>query len=201
MADPGFTIWFTGLSGSGKSTQAEQLREVLVGRGRHVELLDSGKIRRALNRSLGFTRSDIEINLRRLGYECELLNRNGVVAIVSAISPYRDVRDAIRGDIGRFVEVYCRCPLEVLARRDTHELYARAQRGEIKNVAGMDAPYEEPIKPEVVAETDRETPEACVARIIRTAELLAYLSPVQASCYTPEQEEMIRRRLRDLGYM
>jgi adenylyl-sulfate kinase len=197
----GFTIWFTGMSGSGKSTLAEQVREVLVGRGLHVEWLDSARIRRELNRDLGFTREDIEANLRRLGYECRLLNRNGVVAIVSAISPYRDTRDALRTELGRFMEVYCRCPLEVLVQRDDHGLFKRARAGEIKNVAGIDAPYEEPLKPEVVCETDREPVEECVYRIVRTAEILGYLKLGQPSAYTPEEEEMIRQRLRGLGYM
>jgi adenylylsulfate kinase len=201
MADMGFTIWFTGLSGSGKTTLAERLREALVGRGLRVEWLDSEKIRRELNRDLGFTRTDIEQNLRRLAYECKLLNRNGVIAIVSAISPYRDVRDAVRADLVRFMEVYCRCPLEVLARRDEHKLYERAQRGEIKNVAGFDAPYEEPLKPEVAVETDRDSPEACVEKIVRTAEILNYLAPVEGSRYTPAEEELIRQRLHDLGYI
>ena len=201
MADLGFTIWFTGLSGSGKSTLAGQVREVLVGRGLNVEWLESGKIRRQLNRDLGFTKVDIEANLRRIGYECKMLNRNGVVAIVSAISPYRDVRDVIRTDIERFMEVYCRCPLEVLVQRDDHKLYERAQQGEIKNVAGIDAPYEEPFKPEVVVETDRETPDACVARIVKTAEVAGYLARVESSCYTPEEEDMIRQRLRSFGYL
>jgi len=201
MTNQGFTIWFTGLSGSGKTTLAERVREVLVGRGLHVEWLDSARIRRELNRDLGFSRADIEQNLRRIGYECKLLNRNGVVALVSAISPYRDVRDDLRADLGRFMEVYCRCPLEVLVRRDEHRLYERAQRGEVRNVAGIDAPYEEPIKPEVVVETDRERPEACVAKIIRTAEILGYLTPVEPSRYTPEEEELIKQRLRDLGYL
>lgn len=201
MADAGFTIWFTGLSGSGKSTLAERLRDAIVGRGLPVEWLDSERIRRDLNRDLGFSRADIEQNLRRLGYECKLLNRNGVVAIVSAISPYRDVRDALRADLGRFMEVYCRCPLEVLVRRDEHKLYERAQRGEIKNVAGFDAPYEEPLKPEVVVETDRETPDVCAEKIIRTAEILGHLPPAEPSRYTPKEEGLIRQRLRDLGYI
>lgn len=202
MPNNGFTIWFTGLSGSGKSTLAARTREVLVDRGIHAEWLDSAKIRRELNRDLGFTREDIEKNLKRLGYECRLLNRNGVVALVSAISPYRDTRDSIRDDIGRFVEVYCRCPLEVLVRRDEHGLFERAQKGEIRNVAGIDVMYEEPIKPEVVVETDRESPETGVNRIIKTAEILGYLEPAKkGAVYTRQEEELIRNRLRDLGYL
>jgi len=201
VAEQGFTIWFTGLSGSGKSTLAERVREALIGRGLRVEWLDSARIRHELNRDLGFTREDIEQNLRRIAYECRLLNRNGVIAVVSAISPYRDVRDSIRAELGRFMEVYCRCPLEVLVRRDDNRVYERAQRGEVRNVAGYDAPYEEPLRPEVACETDRETVEACVQKILRTAEILGYLEPVEPSRYTPQEEEMIRQRLRDLGYL
>lgn len=201
MAAQSFTIWFTGLSGSGKSTLAERVREDLVGRSLAVEWLDSSRIRRELNRDLGFSREDIEHNLRRIGYECLLLNRNGVIAIASAISPYREVRDALRQQIGRFIEVYCRSPLEVLARRDEHKLYERAQRGEIKNVAGIDAPYEEPLKPEVVVETDREDIATCVRKITHTAEILGYLAPHESSLYTPQEEDLIKQRLRDLGYI
>jgi adenylyl-sulfate kinase len=201
MAEQGFTIWFTGLSGSGKSTLAEGVRETLQRRGLQVEWLDSGKIRRELNRDLGFTREDVEKNLRRLGYECKLLNRNGVVALVSAISPFRGVRDELREQIGRFVEVYCRCPLEVLVKRDTHGLYEKAQGGEIQNVAGINAPYEEPLKPEVAVETDRESIDSCVERIIKTAEILEYLKPAKSCAYTPNEEAMIKQRLRDLGYL
>jgi adenylylsulfate kinase len=201
MPDAAFTMWFTGLSGSGKTTLAEHVREVLVGRGLHVEWLESARIRRELNRDLGFTKQDIEQNLLRIGYECKLLNRNGVIAIVSAISPYRDARDSLREQIGRFMEVYCRCPLEVLVLRDEHKLYERAQKGEIKNVAGIDAPYEEPLKPEVAVETDRESVDDCVKLIVRTAEILGYLEPLQPSSYTPDEETMIKKRLRDLGYI
>jgi len=201
MTPEGFTVWFTGLSGSGKTTLAGMLRDQLVGRGLRVEWLDSARIRRELNRDLGFSRHDIEANLQRLGYECKLLNRNGVVAIVSAISPYRDVRDAIRTEIGRFVEVYCRCPMEVLMRRDDHDLFERAQRGEVQNVAGVNAPYEEPFKPEVLLNTDTEPPDACVRKILATLEILGYLSPAESAAYSPEEEQIIKNRLRDLGYI
>ena len=130
MSPEGFTAWFTGLSGSGKSTLAAALRDRLQELGHHVELLDSGRLRRELNRSLGWSREEIESNLKRLGYEAKMLNRNGVVVLVSAVSPYRDVRDAIREDVGRFIEVYCRCPMEVLLKRDDQGLFERASRGE-----------------------------------------------------------------------
>ncbi len=197
----GFTIWFTGLSGSGKSTVGAAVGEALRVRGHKVEVLDSGRIRKLLNRSLGFTREEIEVNLLRLGYECKMLNRNGVVGIVTAVSPYRDVRSRIREDVGRFVEVYCRCPMEVLMKRGAAELFEKAQRGEIAHVAGVNAPYEEPLKPEVLLNTDQLSVDHAVTNVIATLELLGRIEPIESACYTPEEEEMIRQRLQDLGYL
>ena len=201
MASEGLTIWFTGLSGSGKSTLATLLRDQLVGLGHHCELLDSGRIRQVLNRSLGFSREEIDQAMMRIAYECKLLNRNGVIVVVAAVSPYRDVRDRIRGDIGRFIEVYCRCPMEVLLKRDEKDLFGRAERGEIQHVAGLNAPYEEPIKPEVLCNTDTESPDACVAKIMTTLRLLGHLPETTPAGYTPDEEAMIRQRLEDLGYI
>ena len=197
----GFTVWFTGLPRSGKSAVARLLVEALHIRGLHVEYLSSSKIRKELNRSLGFTREEIETNLRRLGYECKLLNGNGVVSVVTAVSPYRDVRDALRADIGAFIEVCCRAPMEVLMARDTRRLFERAKAGEIEHVAGVNAPYEEPFKPEVLLNTDSESPEACCAKIVTTLELLKFIEPVEPAAYTADEEEMIKQRLRDLGYL
>ncbi len=210
-----FTIWFTGMSGSGKSTIGKGVEDALRARGLRVELLDSGRIRQQLNRTLGFTREEVETNLLRLGYECSMLNRNGVVAIVTAVSPYRDVRDRIREQIckptmstskpatpvGGFVEIHCRCPMEVLMERGARELFEKAQRGELKHVAGVDVPYEEPLKPEVLLNTDQISLETCVNQTITTLEVLGRIDKVEGSCYTPAEEEMIRRRLQDLGYI
>ncbi|RME40927.1 MAG: adenylyl-sulfate kinase [Planctomycetota bacterium] len=196
-----FTIWFTGLSSSGKSTIASLVTERLRARGLSVELLDSGRIRQQLNRTLGFTREEIETNLLRLGYECRMLNRNGVIAVAAAVSPYRDVRDRLRNEIGDFVEVYCRCPLEVLMERGSRDLFERARRGEIQHVAGVNAPYEEPLKPEVLLDTDRLTPEESADKVIATLEVLGRIRKVPQAAYTPEEEEMIRRRLQNLGYL
>lgn len=201
MQEQGFTIWLTGLSGSGKSTLVSLLRDALVARGHTCEVLDSGRIRQALNRSLGFTREEIDTNLKRLAYECKLLNRNGVIALVAAVSPYRDIRDAIRADLGRFIEVYCRCPLEVLVQRDQAGLFEKAQRGEIQHVAGVNAPYEEPFKPEVLINSDTETPEQGVARTLTTLEILGYLPKRRSAEYTAGEEAIIRKRLQDLGYI
>ena len=201
MTTEGFTVWFTGLTGSGKSTLATMLHDQIAGLGHSCEMLDSGRIRQALNRSLGFTRDEIESNLLRIAYECKLLNRNGVIAVVGAISPYREVRDRIREDIGRFIEVYCRCPLEVLMRRDKSDLFGRAQRGEIEHVAGINAPYEEPIKPEVLLNTDVDPPADCVKKILSTLRILGYLPEATSAAYTAEEEDIIKQRLQDLGYI
>ena len=201
MSTDGFTIWFTGLTGSGKSTLVGLLHDQVVGLGYSCETLDSGRIRQLLNRSLGFTREEIEANLMRIAYECKLLNRNRVIAIVGAISPYRAARDRIRQDVGRFIEVYCRCPLEVLMERDQSGLFERAQRGEVEHVAGINAPYEEPIKPEVLLNTDVETPDDCVQKILSTLRLLGYLPEADSSAYTAEEESIIKQRLQDLGYL
>ncbi len=201
MPEQGFTVWFTGVTGSGKSTLAALLQEDLAGRGCSCEVLDSGRIRQELNRSLGFSRQEIETNLKRIAYECKLLNRNGIIGIAAAVSPYRDTRDEIRADLDRFIEVYCRCPMEVLLRRDQKDLFARAQRGEVLHVAGINAPYEEPIRPEVLLNTDTEPPDNSVSKIVTTLQLLRYLPEATPVGYTAQQEQIIKRRLEDLGYI
>lgn len=189
------------MSGSGKSTVGTAVAELLRSRGLAVEVLDSGRIRAQINRSLGFSREEIEENTLRLGYECTLLNRNGVIAIVSSVSPYREVRDLVREKVNDFVEVHCRCPMEVLLKRDTAGLYERAMKDEIAHVAGVNAPYEEPLKPEVLLNTDQLTVDDAAANVVKTLELLGRIDRVDPACYTPEEEEMIRQRLQDLGYL
>ena len=196
-----FTIWFTGLSGSGKSTIAKILTDALVHRGKRAELLDSARIRATYNRDLGFTREQVETNLRRIGFECQMLNRNGVIAIAVSISPYKTIRDELRSTFDRFIEVFCDCPLEVVKSRDKNNLFSRAARGEIKNVAGVNAPYEPPESPEVHCYTDRDGQEKCVALILKTLELMTYLKKEDSNTYTAEEEEMVRNRLKDLGYI
>jgi len=198
----GFTLWFTGLSGSGKSTLAHAVAEELLERGLKVEILDGDVVRTHLSKGLGFSKEDRDTNIRRIGFVCHLLARNDVVAIGAAISPYRDIRDENRKLIGRFVEVYCKCPLEALRERDVKGLYAKAEAGQIQNFTGVSDPYEEPLNPEVVAETDRETVEESVARIIRTLELMGYIpaSPAETD-YTADEEEKIKERLKALGYI
>jgi adenylyl-sulfate kinase len=204
MERQGFTVWFTGLSGSGKTTLARAVEGVLRQRGLKVEVLDGDVVRTNLSKGLGFGKEDRDTNIKRIGFVCKLLTRNGVVAIGSAISPYREVRDSIRGDIGRFVEVYCQCPLEVLVERDVKGLYRKALAGEIDNFTGVSDPYEEPLRPEVVVDTDRESPAESLAKILTKLEELGYIPPAltdEADSYTADEEQMLEDRLKALGYL
>jgi adenylyl-sulfate kinase len=197
----GFTIWFTGLSCSGKTTISRRVAEELLKRGLKVEILDGDVVRTNLSKGLGFSKEDRDTNIKRIGFVCKLLSRNGVVAIGAAISPYREVRDYNRQEIGDFVEVYCKCPLEVCIERDVKGLYKKALAGEIPNYTGVSDPYEEPLDPEVVLETDREEEEESVAKVMRKLEELRYVQPAEAVSYSEEEEETIKQRLTDLGYM
>jgi adenylyl-sulfate kinase len=204
MEQQGFTLWFTGLSGSGKTTLARHVERILRDRGLKVEVLDGDIIRTNLSNGLGFSKEDRDTNIKRIGFVCKLLSRNGVVAIASAISPYREVRDYVRRDIGRFVEVYCRCPLDVLVERDVKGLYKKALAGEIDRFTGVSDPYEEPLNPEVLVRSDEETPEESVVKIIARLEELGYIPEApdeEEKAYSQEEEEMVEERLRALGYM
>ncbi len=201
MKDKGFTIWFTGLSGAGKTTLSKMVESELRRRGiEKVELLDGDVIRTHLSKGLGFSKEDRDANIKRIGFVCKLLSRNGVIAIAAAISPYREVRDFNRREIGDFVEVYCKCSLETCIQRDVKGLYKKALAGEIKNYTGIDDPYEEPLNPEIVLETDRETPEESLAKIMQRLDVLGYL-PVEEEVYSAEEEEKVRKRLKDWGYV
>ena len=204
MEQQGFTLWFTGLSGSGKTTLARAVEGILRDRGFKVEVLDGDVVRTNLSKGLGFSKEDRDTNIKRIGFVCKLLTRNGVVAIGSAISPYREVRDFVRQDIGRFVEVYCRCPLDALIERDVKGLYRQALDGEIENFTGVSDPYEEPLNPEVIADTDREAPEESVRKIIGKLEELGYIPEApedEDRVYTEEEEQILEDRLRALGYL
>ena len=202
MSSKGFTLWFTGLSGSGKTTIARAVEEILLERGLNVEVLDGDVVRTNLSKGLGFSKEDRDINIKRIGFVCNLLTRNGVAAIAAAISPYREIRDYNREMIDRFIEVYVKCPLDVLTKRDVKGLYAKALAGEIKGFTGVDDPYEEPLKPEILVETDKETEEESVAKIVRTLELMGHVPGADASQdYSAEEEEKIKQRLKDLGYI
>jgi adenylylsulfate kinase len=201
MAQKGFTIWLTGLSGAGKSTLARLIETELQARGHKVEVLDGDVIRTNLSKGLGFSKEDRDTNIRRIGFVCNLLTRNEVVAIAAAISPYRNVRDEVRRDIGSFVEVFVKCPINVLAERDVKGLYKKALAGDLKNFTGVDDPYEEPANPEITVATDTETPSQSVARILSKLEEMSLVAPAPPSGYSEEDEEEVRRRLEALGYV
>jgi adenylyl-sulfate kinase len=202
MEHKGFTLWFTGLSGSGKTTLARGVEAILRERGTKVEVLDGDIIRQNLSKGLGFSKEDRDTNIKRIGFVCKLLTRNGVVAIGSAISPYREVRDLVREDIGRFVLVYVKCPVDVLIRRDVKGLYKKALSGEIPNFTGISDPYEEPLDAEIVVDSSEQSPQESVAKIIAKLEELEYIPPTQQQAvYSEEEEKEVEERLRELGYI
>src|SRR6266516_4574720 len=172
----GFTLWLTGLSGAGKSTLATAVGHELRRRGVRVEVLDGDEVRQNLSKGLGFTREDRDTNIRRIGYVAKLLARNGVVVITAAISPYRAVRDEVRREIGAFVEVYVKASLGECVRRDTKGLYARALAGEIAQFTGVSDPYEEPLAPELVVDTEREDVATSATQVIDRLVELGYLA-------------------------
>ena len=166
----GFTLWLTGLSGAGKTTLAELLKTELRARSVSVEVLDGDEVRTNLSKGLGFSKEDRDTNIRRIGYVCRLLSRNGVGTISAAISPYSAIRDEVRLAIAQdgveFIEVFVKCPIAVLAERDVKGLYKKALAGEIKGFTGVSDPYEEPLAPDVVVETDRESIEFSISKIL-----------------------------------
>lgn len=163
----GFTLWFTGLSGAGKSTIANILEKKIKDLGLKIEILDGDIVRTHLSKGLGFSKEDRDTNIRRIGYVANLLSRNGVIVITAAISPYRSVRDEVREMHENFIEVYAKCPLEVAEKRDVKGLYKKARAGEIPQFTGISDPYEEPHSPEIIVETNKETPEESADKILR----------------------------------
>jgi len=173
------TVWFTGMSGAGKSTCSRLVVQYLKTLGVNVELLDGDEIRTNLCQDLGFSRQDRDTNIRRIGYVCELLTRNGAFVCVAAISPYREVREEVRKKIGDFIMVHCDAPLEVLEERDVKGLYKLARAGKIKNFTGISDPYEPPPNPEVVVHSDgTESPGQSAAKVIRVLEEKGYLPKI-----------------------
>jgi adenylyl-sulfate kinase len=166
----GLTIWFTCLSGAGKSTIGQRVAVELRDRGHRVEVLDGDEVRQTLSAGLGFTKEDRDINIRRIGFVAELLTRNGVVAITAAISPYKDTRAEVRQRIGRFVEVYVSCSIDVLSERDVKGLYKRALAGEIAHFTGISDPYEAPDVPDVIVDSGTQTVEESVALVLAAIE-------------------------------
>jgi len=171
----GVTVWFTGLSGAGKTTLARAVYDELKSRGHKVELLDGDVVRQYLTKGLGFTKEDRDENIRRIGFVADLLTRNGVIVLVAAISPYRKTREEVRQKIGNFIEVYVNAPLEVCEQRDVKGLYKKARAGEIKNFTGISDPYEPPTNPEIECRTDIESKNESLFKILRELERLGFL--------------------------
>ncbi len=172
----GFTVWFTGLSGAGKSTVAEMLYHEFQARQMKTEILDGDVVRQNLSKGLGFSKEDRDTNVLRIGFVAELLTRNGVATICCPISPYKETRDQVRAMIGEFVEVYVHATLDELSQnRDPKGLYKKALAGEIKGFTGVDDPYEVPERPELVLDTMVESPEGSLQRTLTRLRELGYL--------------------------
>lgn len=203
MEHKGFTLWFTGLSGSGKSAIADEVAKILIHRDMKVERLDGDIVRESLTKDLGFTKEDRDKNIERVTFVAKLLSRNGVATIVSFISPYIERRDAARKETENFIEVYVKCPLEVLIERDVKGLYKKAMDGEIENFTGISHPYEEPENPEIVVNTDKESLEESVGNVLKWLEENGYVPPAREDeeNVTEEEEEEIKKRLEMLGYL
>ena len=171
----GVTLWFTGLPSSGKSAIADRLFDILKDRGYRAERLDGDVVRQDLTRDLGFSRADREENIRRVTFVAKLLTRNEIFVLCSFVSPYREMRDRARRAVGSFLEVYVKCPLEVCIERDVKGMYRKARAGEIKEFTGVSDPYEEPLRPDLVLETDKEPLDRSVDRVLARMKELGFL--------------------------
>ena len=180
MSRQGLTIWFTGLSGAGKSTLAEAVAQRLRAQGELVEIMDGDAVRTHLSKGLGFSREDRDTNIKRIAYVCSLLTRNGVICISAAIAPYREARTWAREEIGDFIEVYVKCPLEVCRERDVKGLYKLVDEGKIQHFTGIDDPYEEPENPDLVIETSKQSLEESVETLLAKVRSLGYLQQEDA---------------------
>jgi len=200
--EKGFCIWFTGVPASGKSTVAAAVERRLRERGLKVENLDADEVRRNLSPDLKYSKEDRDMNTKRLAYLASLLCRNGVSALIAAVASYREFRDRARRLIDHFAEVWVDCSLEECRRRDPKGLYARGDRGEVDDIAGVHQPYEAPLNPEVHLKTDQMSVDEAADLVIRRLEELRYLPRDEDDeVYSPEEEEKIKRRLKALGYL
>ncbi len=172
----GFTAWFTGLPCCGKTTIAEKVAERLRQKGYVVEHLDGDVVRKHLTSDLGFSKKDREENLKRVTFIAKLLTRNNVIVLATFVSPYKQRREQSRKEIGSFVEIFVKCPVEICMKRDVKGMYKKALAGEIQHFTGVQDPYEEPEQPELVLETDKESVEESVEKVLNTLERLGYIT-------------------------
>jgi adenylylsulfate kinase len=202
--EKGTFLWFTGVPASGKSTIGKGVEKALRERGIRIENLDADEIRANLSPDLGYTAKDRDLNTKRLAFMGKILTRNGVCAIVAAVSPLREHRDRARKMVDQFMEIHVKASLDTCKQRDPKGLYKRAERGEIADIAGWHMPYEAPEKPEAVCETDTEDIDTCVNKVLATMETLDYIPKGQGDTETKisaDDEEKIKERLRGLGYI
>lgn len=192
----GVTVWITGLPFSGKKETAKILADRLHLLGFKAQILVGGELRRLFDNNLGFSRKEVLKNIKRIAYECKLLTENGIIAIAVTISPFRDQREECRKMIGRFVEVYNKCPMEILKKKDVKGLFKKAEENRIKNVAGIDIPYEESENPELIIECKEETPADAAIKIILKLQELGFLEGADKSVLFKQEEKDIREILR-----
>ncbi len=198
----GFTLWFTGLPCSGKTTVADILAKELKRRGAATERLDGDIVRKSLTRDLGFTKEDRDKNIERITFVAKLLSRNNVCVLTSFISPYRSVRDKVRSEVTNFIEVFVDCPVDVCEKRDVKGMYKKARKGEIKNFTGVDDPYENPANPEITIYTDKETPEESAANILTALEKMGYIAKEKKPLeFSDTEKKDILNRLVSLGHI
>ncbi len=171
----GFTVWFTGLPSSGKSTLAKVLKDEIEKKNRHVEILDGDEVRLRLSKGLGFSKEDRDENIRRISYVAKIITRCGAVAVTCAISPYKSIRQEARQEIQNFIEVFVDCDLDECVKRDVKGLYKKALSGEIKNFTGISDPYEKPDNPEITVNTSSETIEQSLKIIVNGLVKLGHL--------------------------
>ncbi len=174
MSRQGVTVWFTGLSGAGKTTLSRGVAQQLRAWGLPVEVLDGDVMRQHLTKGLGFSKEDRDENIRRIAFVAGLLTRQGVIVLVSAISPYRAARQEVRQHIGNFIEVFVDAPLEVCESRDVKGLYRKARAGLIQHFTGIDDPYEPPEYPEVVCKTAEQSISECIDLVMQTLKSKGY---------------------------
>ena len=175
MKEKGVTVWFTGLPCCGKTTIADRVADILSKQSYRVERLDGDIVRKDLTSDLGFSKEDRDQNIKRVTFVAKLLTRNGIIVLATFVSPYKERREKSRLEIGEFIEVYVRCPLEICMKRDVKGMYKKALNGEIKNFTGVDDPYEEPPNPELIVNADKETVDESVNKVLHTLYELGYV--------------------------
>ncbi|MBN2541720.1 adenylyl-sulfate kinase [bacterium] len=203
MEHKGFTLWFTGLPCSGKTTVADLVAEKLRNKGYKIERLDGDIVRKSLTKDLGFSQEDRNENIKRVTFVAKLLSRNGVGVLASFVSPYIEIRKHIREETTNFVEVFVKCPVGVCEDRDVKGMFKKARAGEIDDFTGVSHPFEDPENPEIIIETNRESVEESAEKVIKKLKELNLLINEEANeeAYTPEEEEEIKKRLESLGYL